>query len=184
MGDRIVVMHDGVVQQVGAPAELYNHPANLFVAGFLGSPTMNFFDGEFMVEDDAFVVRAPFGQVALGARTALMPSANGDRQVVCGIRPEDLALERDSPHLGTDGGERFRAVVDLVELAGADAYVSLTLGETLLQARVSADLNCREGQSVWVRLDPRKIHLFSKQTGTNLALAPARPDLDATGRLR
>jgi multiple sugar transport system ATP-binding protein len=184
MGDRIVVMHDGVVQQVGAPAALYNHPANLFVAGFLGSPTMNFFDGEITVEDGDLVVRAPFGQVVVGARTALTPSVNGDRRVVCGIRPEDIALERDSTNLGADGREYFRAVVDLVELVGADAYLSLTLGETLLQARVSADLQCREGQSVWVMFDPSKIHLFSKQNGANLALPAAATDLDPTGRPR
>lgn len=182
MGDRIVVMHDGVVQQVGAPAELYNHPANLFVAGFLGSPTMNFFDGELIVEEGALVVHAPFGRVLVGARTMSTPSANGARQVVCGIRPEDIVLERESPNLVADGRRGYRAVVDLVELVGADAYISLTLGETLLQARVSADLNCREGQSVWAGLDPRKIHLFSKQTGVNLAATPAAPDFDATGQ--
>ncbi len=187
MGDRIVVMHEGVVQQVGTPAQLYNHPANLFVAGFLGSPTMNFFEGKFATEAGELTVRAPFGRFTVGPETALtLPRSaeDSDRQVVCGIRPEDVGLAL-TPSPDT-GGHRnhLRAVVDLIEMVGADSYVSLTLNDTLLQARVPADLGCHEGQTVWVEFNPRKLHFFSRQTGQNLAV-PARVGLslydDRTG---
>src|SRR5262245_57402117 len=143
MGDRIVVMHDGLVQQVGTPAALYNHPANLFVAGFLGSPAMNFFNAELTSEAGAPVVRASFGAVPISpdATDALIRRAGDERQLICGIRPEDVGLA-SSP----DGD--LRATVDLIELVGSDSYVSLTLGDGLLQSRVPADQGWREGERV------------------------------------
>jgi multiple sugar transport system ATP-binding protein len=170
MGDRIVVMHEGIVQQVGTPATLYNHPANLFVAGFLGSPAMNLFDAELTIDAGAPTVRAPFGPIAvpLDAAAAITRAGGDERQLVCGIRPEDLALVAASS--ATDGGaERDPLLtVDLVELVGSDSYVSLTHGEALLQARVPADQGWREGERVRLALNPRKLHFFSKRTGASL----------------
>jgi multiple sugar transport system ATP-binding protein len=170
MGDRIVVMHEGLVQQVGTPEALYNHPMNLFVAGFLGSPAMNFFDAELTTEQGIPVVRAAFGAIPVPAETAasLLHTAD-DRQLVCGIRPEDIVLL--SPPGASDAAPNTapRATVDLIELVGADRYVSLTRGELLLQARVPADQDWREGQRVALMLNPRKLHFFSKRTGANLA---------------
>ena len=175
MGDRIVVMHEGLVQQVGTPAMLYNHPANLFVAGFLGSPAMNFFDAELSSADSAPVVRTPFGAVSVApeAAAALRQTAGDEQQLVCGVRPEDIALSvlsgaADGPLNGV-----AQATVDLVELVGSDSYVSLTRDGLLLQSRVSADQEWREGQRVGLAFDPRKLHFFSKRTGANLVGGPA-----------
>ena len=171
MGDRIVVMHEGLVQQVGTPEALYNHPVNLFVAGFLGSPAMNFFDAELTTEHGIPVVLTAFGAIPVPAETAatLLHAAGDERHLVGGIRPEDVALS--SPPVASDAEPNAapRATVDLVELVGADRYVSLTRGDLLLQARVSADQDWREGQRVALMLNPRKLHFFSKRTGANLS---------------
>jgi multiple sugar transport system ATP-binding protein len=170
MGDRIVVMHEGLVQQVGTPAMLYNHPINLFVAGFLGSPAMNFFDAELSSADGVPVVRAPFGAIAVAAEVAaaLRLSAGDERLLVCGVRPEDVALTAVSGVSAAEGDGSPRATVDLVELVGSDSYVSLTQGEVMLQARVPADQDWREGQRVGLAFNPRKLHFFSKRSGANL----------------
>ncbi|HEY7035476.1 MAG TPA: ABC transporter ATP-binding protein [Thermomicrobiales bacterium] len=171
MGDRIVVMHDGLVQQVGTPATLYNHPSNLFVAGFLGSPAMNFFDGELSTANGDPVVRAPFGTIPIAPETAaaLRQTAGDERQVVCGVRPEDVALSAvTATAVGATNGMP-QATVDLVELVGSDSYVSLTRDDVLLQSRVPADQEWREGQRVGLAFNPRKLHFFSKRTGANLA---------------
>jgi multiple sugar transport system ATP-binding protein len=177
MGDRIVVMHEGVVQQVGSPAELYNHPANLFVAGFLGSPAMNVFDAELTTEAGSPVVRAPFGTIPVQPETAatLFRTAGDERHLVCGIRPEDVALS-PAPAASENGpAASAEASVDLIELVGSDSYVSLTRDGLLLQARVPADQEWQEGQRVALLLNPRKLHFFSKRTGTSLEydLAPS-----------
>jgi len=170
MGDRIVVMHDGLVQQVGTPATLYNHPANLFVAGFLGSPAMNFFEGELATAEGVPVVRTPFGTVQIPAVTAalLRQTAADERQVVCGVRPEDVALSPLAEPSARQPNGAPQATVDLVELVGSDSYVSLARDGLLLQARVPADQEWREGQRVGLAFNPRKLHFFSKRSGANL----------------
>ncbi|HKG25905.1 MAG TPA: sn-glycerol-3-phosphate ABC transporter ATP-binding protein UgpC [Thermomicrobiales bacterium] len=170
MGDRIVVMHDGVVQQMGTPAQLYNHPANLFVAGFLGSPSMNFFDAELTTQDGSPAVQATFGRITLPPEsiTAVVRAAGDERQLICGIRPEDVALAAGSPSSNGDGAADPALTVDLVELVGSDSYVSLAYGGGLLQARVPADQAWREGQHVRLVLNPRKLRFFSKLTGVSL----------------
>jgi multiple sugar transport system ATP-binding protein len=170
MGDRIVVMHDGIVQQMGTPAQLYNHPANLFVAGFLGSPSMNFFDAEVTTADGSPVVQAVFGRVPIPpeAVATIARAAGDERQLVCGIRPEDVALATGSPSSNGDGATDPALTVDLVELVGSDSYVSLTYGDGLLQARVPADQAWREGQRVRLVLNPSKLRFFSKRTGVSL----------------
>src|SRR5581483_3753074 len=123
LGDRVVVMHGGVAQQIGTPTELYEHPANLFVAGFIGSPAMNFFPATVTPTG----VALPFGEVMLAPEVqqviASRPNTEG---VIVGVRPEhiqDAAL--------TDGYQRIKALVfevtvDLVESLGADKYVYFT----------------------------------------------------------
>jgi multiple sugar transport system ATP-binding protein len=112
------------------------------------------------------VVRAAFGAIPVPAETATTLLAAGEeRQLVCGIRPEDVALS--SAPVASDAAPH--ATVDLIELVGADRYVSLTRGNLLLQARVPADQEWHEGQRVALMLNPRKLHFFSKQTGVSLA---------------
>jgi multiple sugar transport system ATP-binding protein len=186
LGDRVVVLRAGVAQQIGTPAELYAHPANLFVAGFIGSPAMNFFPAEL----NDTVLQLPFGEIVLApeARSAIHqhPAA---RNVIVGVRPEhfeDAAL--------IDGYQRIRSVsfpvqVDLVESLGADKYVYYTLSGTGVQsaqladlaavggddqyvARLSAESVAAVGETVQLALDPGKIAVFDADTGINLTVPP------------
>jgi len=162
MGDRIVVMKDGLVQQVDAPLNLYEKPANLFVAGFIGSPAMNFVDasiteagGTYRVSADGFQLEVPRDLSA-----AVKPWAG--KAVVFGIRPEDI---QDRALAGTAAqGTTIRTTVDVHEPLGSDVILYLTVGSHSIVARVDAHTQARMGQSIEVVLDMRKMHLFDPQT--------------------
>ncbi|MEV0698516.1 sn-glycerol-3-phosphate ABC transporter ATP-binding protein UgpC [Saccharopolyspora sp. NPDC050389] len=189
LGDRVVVLRGGVVQQVGAPQHLYEHPANLFVAGFIGSPAMNFAP----VELADGVLRGPLGDVPLSdrIRTAL-ESADAPRELVLGIRPEhfeDAALLDDAARAA---GATFTGEVDVVEEMGSDKYVYFTLhggrastaeldelaadsgsaevptDEGQVVTRLSVESAARESRPLTVWFDPDKIHLFDPTTGRTL----------------
>jgi multiple sugar transport system ATP-binding protein len=152
MGDRIAVMRGGVLQQVGAPRELYSAPQNVFVAGFIGSPAMNVFPAK-VVE----------GGVLLGA--AVVPverSALVDAEVSVGIRPEDLVI----------GGDGIAVVVDLVEELGADGYIythAESDGRRLdLVARVSGGRYPQLGDELTLAAKPGRVHVFHARTGERL----------------
>jgi multiple sugar transport system ATP-binding protein len=163
MGDRIAVMRGGVLQQVGAPRELYSSPQNVFVAGFIGSPAMNLFPA-----------RVVEGGVQLGSLVVPVERpALADDEVSVGVRPEDLVI----------GGTGLPVVVDLVEELGADGYV-YTHGEfdgrrVDLVARVSGALYPRLGDQVSLAVAPGRVHVFDVVTGERLngpvGPAPAEP---------
>ncbi|OBA77940.1 ABC transporter ATP-binding protein [Mycobacterium sp. 1164966.3] len=192
LGDRVVVMHGGVAQQIGTPTELYEHPANLFVAGFIGSPAMNFFPAT----STQTGLRLPFGEVMPAPEVheviASRPKPEG---LIVGVRPEhiqDVAL--------IDGYQRIKALVfevtvDLVESLGADKYVYFTTAgcdvhsaqldeldaeseshEKIFAARVPAESRAAIGQSIELALDPTKLAVFDAGSGANLSL----PRADAT----
>jgi len=177
LGDRVVVLRAGEAQQIGTPDELYNHPANLFVAGFIGSPAMNFFPAS----PTEGGVRLPFGQIALTGGAGL------PADVIVGVRPEhfeDATLME--PH------ERARALTfgvraDLVESLGADKYVYFStggagassaqlaelaadsgVGHNRYVARVSADSAAATGQTVELALDITRLQIFDAGSGVNL----------------
>jgi len=164
MGQRIAVMRDGVLQQCDAPLELYHRPANLFVAGFLGTPSMNFVDAE--------VSDAPTGGVCLNAsafRVPIAPDRAGPlrafagKKVIFGIRPEHIALRESAPEAWLAGGT-FVFKVDVVESMGAQSTLYLASGETTLLATVSAESRISEGATLAVVFDPDRIHLFDPET--------------------
>ncbi|GHJ52826.1 ABC transporter ATP-binding protein [Nonomuraea sp. TT08I-71] len=195
LGDRVVIMRGGAVQQVGPPQELYDHPRNLFVAGFIGSPSMNFLHAA--VEDGH--LRTALGDVPIGDRVRRqLDGADAPRELILGIRPEhfeDAALIDDETRRR---GLEFDAPVDIVESMGSDKYVYFTVeGErasaaeleelaadagaadftgtgSSLVTRLSAESPAREGESrrVWFNLE--KIHLFDPSTGRNLTLHEGR----------
>ncbi|OMC05048.1 ABC transporter ATP-binding protein [Mycolicibacter heraklionensis] len=179
LGDRVVVMHGGIAQQVGTPDELYERPANLFVAGFVGSPAMNFFPGTLT----ATGARLPIGEVPLDAATRESISrhpAPAGGEVVIGVRPEhlgDAALLDDARR---DRVLSFAARVDLVESLGADKYLYFTPNESGeapaendLVARVPAASKAAGGQPIELALDPDRVVVFDAKTGVNLSVAPA-----------
>lgn len=152
MGTRIVVMKDGLVQQIDAPIDLYNHPTNHFVAGFIGSPTMNFVSGT--ITGDEF----KGGGVQFKLTDAQKDSgAKGD--VIMGIRPEDLVLGT-----ATNGAGSVNGTVDIAEPLGAETYLHVLVGDGKLIARVEPSNNLDTGADAKLHFDPTKTHLFDPET--------------------
>jgi multiple sugar transport system ATP-binding protein len=158
MADRIVVMHDGRVEQIGTPLELYDHPANLFVAGFIGSPAMNFLPGRLLRDGNGVAV-----ETADGTRLPAPPEAarHDGREVVYGMRPEHLDLARD-------GDAGVPAVVRVVEPTGADTFVYAELAKTQICAVFIERHDFKSGAAI--RLRPRLdlVHLFDAKSGRKL----------------
>ncbi|MEB3068802.1 ABC transporter ATP-binding protein [[Mycobacterium] vasticus] len=178
LGDRVVVMQGGIAQQIGTPDELYERPANLFVAGFVGSPAMNFFPGTLTPTG----ARLSFGELPLTGqvRDTIGKHPGTHSNVVIGVRPEHLG---DAGLLDADGRDRavtFTARVDLVESLGADKYLYFTpedsadtSAENELVARVPAASKAVGGQPIELALDPDDVVVFDAASGVNLSIAPA-----------
>jgi multiple sugar transport system ATP-binding protein len=174
MGDRIVVMKDGFIQQVDSPQNLYSYPVNQFVAGFMGSPQMNFIDAkllkingkytvEFGSEDTKttrgrkFYIEVPDAKVDEQALAPLV-----DQEVILGIRPENIY--DDEMHISASSSGIIEAEVEITEMMGAETYLYLTCEGTPLTARVDARSTARPQDVIKVVMDPNKIHIFDKET--------------------
>ncbi len=160
MGDRITVLNAGQIQQLGSPLDLYNHPANRFVAEFIGSPPMNFLE---VAVTAPLMLQHPQFRLNLPPAWATVLSAYAGRSVVLGIRPEHLRLSQAAP-------ENLQVRVALVEALGNDTYLSVTLAGLPLQVRIDPDRTVQPGEDLWLAIMPEKIHLFDLETG--LAIAP------------
>jgi multiple sugar transport system ATP-binding protein len=190
LGDRVAVMRAGVLQQVGTPAELYDHPDNLFVAGFIGSPAMNFTLGEIT----GGKLKFPLGEVDVSE----LEGGNHDGKVIVGIRPENLEDAEIVPEeTQRERGIVFEADVDLVESVGSDLYAYFHIESEGIQSDQLADLvserleetgaaGLHEGkEQIVARLDPTskvrkreqaklwadtsKLHLFDPDSGERVA---------------
>jgi multiple sugar transport system ATP-binding protein len=189
LGDRVVVMRQGLVQQIGTPADLYDHPRNLFVAGFIGSPAMNFLNATL----ENGVLRSPLGDLPLDDRTRqALERQNAPRELILGLRPEafeDAALARGRER----GRPVFTATVEVLESLGSDVYVYFSAeggpvttaeleelatdsglrdtgaeaGQQIV-ARLDAATRAREGEPVELQVDMGKAHVFDPATGANL----------------
>lgn len=161
MGDRIAVMNQGQIQQLAPPLELYNHPANQFVAEFIGSPPMNFLPVQFKAP---LLVTHPQFRLTLPEVWAPVLQKYDGRSLSLGIRPEHLAVSVPAP-------KNLPVQVEIVEALGNDTYVSVTLDEvSTLQARIPPDQVVQNGDRIWLSLAVDKIHFFDPQTG--LAIRP------------
>jgi len=161
MGDRIVVMRDGIIQQVGAPLEIYDHPNNVFVAGFIGTPPMNFLDGvvkddngKLVVDFDVFKVRIPEGKFK-NVRQYL------NKPVIFGIRPESIM---EAEYVQAAEEDIVVATVDVSELMGSEIYLYMSVGNHSFIARVDSHSKARDGEQHRVVFDTNKMHLFDKET--------------------
>lgn len=164
MGDRIVVMKDGVIQQVGAPLEIYNRPANMFVGGFIGSPPMNFIHGVLKstnhgYEVDAGAFRLPVPAEKAAAYTAL--GSYAEKPIVIGIRPEDI---RDGRGVDANDPELVSADVEVVEPMGSETIVYFSCGNQRFHARLDPVVDCRTGTTYPVRFNMAKAHFFDPET--------------------
>jgi multiple sugar transport system ATP-binding protein len=170
MGDRIAVLNAGLIQQLGTPQELYDRPANLFVAGFIGSPSMDFFTATLRRDGANATLAVGDRMITLPgaiAESALTGASDGARTVVAGVRPEDLRLaSEDEPntlvgdvdvveHLGNE---------QLIYLQAAGAVVSETAETKGVTARIPPSAVVRHGERVALAVDPLKVHLFDPNT--------------------
>jgi multiple sugar transport system ATP-binding protein len=160
LGDRVVVMKDGLVQQVGEPLELYNAPATRFVAGFIGSPAMNFAHVTVSERDGALRVANEGMDLGLPADVAARLKGHLGREVTLGIRPEDLriAASADPPEL------TFPAVVEVVEKLGSEILLDLKVGRGTMVASVEPTVRAVYGDTLRMALDPERLHFFDTQS--------------------
>jgi len=196
LGDRLAVMRSGILQQVGSPHELYANPVNLFVAGFIGSPAMNFMAGT--LEEGG--VTTSIGRLPLSPQLRqALESGNSGRQVIVGIRPEDIedaSLVQDADQAK---GVKFRATIDVVESMGSDVFIYFTQESGLsaktdqladlaadsgaaeagsaetVTARLDPTTQIKEGDSAELWADVSSMHIFDPDNGENLTLGAGAP---------
>ena len=151
MADKIVVMHDGIVEQIGTPLELYDQPGNRFVAGFIGSPSMNFLDGH--ISGDAF-------ETTSGLRLPLQsaPSASDGKPAVYGLRPEHIALDPAG----------IPITIKVIEPTGSETQVFADAGGQQIVCVFRERITARPGETIHISANPRLVHLFDPQEGSRL----------------
>lgn len=172
MGDRIVVMQDGIIQQAASPEVLYNQPNNLFVAGFIGSPTMNFISGTLSEQNGAVRFRSDGLDVEVPGGKAQLLKKKGyiGKEVIMGVRPEDF--HEEPVFLEASPNTIFSAHVDVTENLGHEMLLYLSgLGNDTVIARVDGRSTTRDGSDVRLALDMNKVHMFDKETEQNVLLA-------------
>lgn len=170
LGDRVVVMKDGRVQQEGPPLEVYQRPANRFVAGFIGMPAMNFLSGRLVDSDGGLFFEGRSIRLRIPAERAATLAGNAGRDVVLGLRPETLSDRRDGPNAGPEA--TIDAVVSVVEPLGdrMDVHLETPMGSELV-CRLDARRPLREGDRVRMYVDMGRAHVFEPgDCGVNLAL--------------
>ena len=163
LGTRIVVMKDGVVQQVDTPQNLYDKPCNLFVAGFMGSPQMNFLDGVVTIQGETAYVKVADQQIELPPAKSkkLIEGKYDGKTVTIGIRPEDVD---DSEMFVNVAKATFESTINVYELLGAEVFLYFDIAGQPVTARVDARTTARPGDKVKVGFDVEKIHVFDKET--------------------
>jgi multiple sugar transport system ATP-binding protein len=162
MGDRIVVVKDGLIQQVADPITLYDRPKNKFVASFIGSPPMNFLTGEVVkTSDKLYFQNGPF-KVRILDPIASKLSAYVGQEIVFGIRPEDIYDKLFVTEASPDN--TVRAICEVVETMGAEAYLYLRSGSSTFVARVSGHVRPAVNQDLDLVFDMSKVHFFDKAT--------------------
>jgi multiple sugar transport system ATP-binding protein len=160
LGDRVVVMKDGVVQQVGEPLELYNSPANRFVAGFIGSPAMNFADVTLTENGGRAMAEAEGLKIVLPAEIAARARAKLGRKATLGIRPEDIHVAGPN-----DAAEHsFDSNVEVVEQLGSEILLDTRVGSSLFVASIEPSLRVRAHDKLRLALNPERLHLFDAET--------------------
>jgi len=171
LGDRIVIMKDGYIQQIGTPQEVFNHPANLFVAGFIGSPQMNFFNGKLVKGANGYSISVNGAEMTLTAETQAALTANGveSKDVIIGIRPEHI-------HFAPEGGAHtIAATVDVSEMMGSEIYLhvdadgkDVVLRVPTTELPVEQRAGIPHGTQVRFTFPAELIHLFDPETEKNL----------------
>lgn len=172
LGDRIVIMRNGVIQQIGTPSQVFDHPANLFVAGFIGSPQMNFFEGELVKKGEDYAVKLYGTELALNKEQNERLKADNiqERAVVLGVRPEHFVISEKKSE------KTVEAQVTVNEMMGSELYVHCTMEDNrdiivrtpTIGLSVKTKLTIRDGGKLNLTFVPEVMHLFDKETEANL----------------
>ena len=171
LGDRIVIMKDGFIQQIGTPQQVFDHPANIFVAGFIGMPQMNFFDAELLCEGEKYSVKVQNAVMELDADTQakLKAAGHGSKAITLGIRPEHISITNAS------GSHCLTGKVDVSEMMGSEIHLHVNAGGSDVILRVpTTELSAENkagyayGAEINFTFRPELIHMFDKETEQNL----------------
>ena len=160
MGDRIVVMRDGVIQQVDTPQKLYDEPCNMFVAGFIGSPQMNFLEGTLQKKKNSFFVTVGSDNIPVNNNSANLEK-NAGSKVKLGIRPENIT---DDESRFSEGFPVLEGTVEVAELMGSEVFLHIDYQGTILTARVAPTTKAKVGEKVRFQFDNSYLHLFDSQS--------------------
>jgi len=162
MSDRIALLHEGALQQVGTAEEIYNHPANIFVASFIGSPPMNFMEGSFVEKDaKAFIDTGEF-TIDITHVSDLVKKNATSNELIFGIRPEDITLSKEPKENAVKGK------VYVVEPLGKNIIVDLEVGNTIFKVETDPNFKVDVGDDVWMIFKKEKIYIFDKRTEKNI----------------
>jgi multiple sugar transport system ATP-binding protein len=178
LGDKVAVMKDGIIQQFGTPKQIYNDPANLFVASFIGSPPMNFIPLRLQRKEGGLVALLDSGQGQCELRLGLSDAGLENRDVILGIRPEQIALAATQDM----AAPTIRAEVQITEPTGPDTLVFVLLNQTKVCCRMAPDVAPMVGESLNLQFDPARVLLFDAQTGERLGVAAQVADRVAVGQ--
>ncbi|WP_067730734.1 ABC transporter ATP-binding protein [Oceanobacillus damuensis] len=161
MATRLVVMKDGIIQQIGAPKDVYDLPENVFVGGFIGSPSMNFFTGTlsngYFVMDDQVKLKVPEGKLK-----ALKEHNYTDKEVIMGIRPEDIHDELVFIEAAPES--KTTALIEVAELMGAESVLYSKISSHDFVARIDSRTDIKGGDNIELAFDMNKVHFFDKET--------------------
>jgi multiple sugar transport system ATP-binding protein len=160
LGDRVVVMRDGRVQQVGDPMELYNQPSNRFVAGFIGSPAMNFAPVRIAAENGSLWAESEDLRIRVPAPIAPRLGPYTGKEATLGVRPEDLRIARD----GDAGDLSFDVAIEVVERLGSEILLDVAAGSTTMVASVEPTVTAKVHEKLRLSINPDRVHFFDNQT--------------------
>lgn len=170
LGDKVAVMKDGLIQQFGTPQQIYNDPANLFVASFIGSPPMNFIPLRLQRKDGRLQALLDSGQARCELPLGLSDAGLEEREVILGIRPEQIALAPAQ----ANGLPSIRAEVQITEPTGPDLLVFVTLNQTKVCCRLAPDVAVQVGDTLNLQFDPARVLLFDAASGERLGVNVAQ----------
>jgi multiple sugar transport system ATP-binding protein len=171
LGDKVAVMKDGLIQQFGTPQQIYNDPANLFVASFIGSPPMNFIPLRLQRKDGRLLALLDSGQARCELPLGFNVAGLENREVILGMRPEQIALAPAQ----ANGLPSIRAEVQITEPTGPDLLVFVTLNQTKVCCRLAPDVPTQVGDTLNLQFDPARVLLFDAATGERLGVAAPAP---------
>ena len=165
LGDRIVIMKSGIIQQIATPQDAFDHPANTFVAGFIGTPQMNFFDGMLIKKDDYYIKIGDYEERVSPSQNKILKEKNiGDRDVIVGVRPQHIDI--------SDNDEGIEGTVDVRELMGTEVHIHVKAYDKniiIITPTTSVDYkSMRTGEKIRFSFVNENIHLFDKDNGNNL----------------